>query len=166
MAWILARVTGKPLHASLHERIWSKIGLEEEAYFRVDSIGIPFAGGGLNLTLRDMARFGETMRLRGANVIPSAVIDDIQRGADKRQFEKAGYKTLPGWSYRNMWWVSHNGNGAYMARGIHGQGIYVDPAARVVIARFASHPLAGNVNLDPTTLPAFEAVANYLNKKH
>jgi CubicO group peptidase (beta-lactamase class C family) len=161
LAWILARVTGKPLHQLLHERIWSKIGLEEEAYFRVDSVGVPFAGGGLHLTLRDMARFGEMMRLR--QVVPSAVIDDIQRGGDKQKFAAAGYKTIPGWSYRNMWWVSHNANGAYMARGIHGQCIYVDPTARMVIARFASHPLAGNVNNDATTLPAFEAVARYLN---
>jgi CubicO group peptidase (beta-lactamase class C family) len=163
LAWILARVTGKPLQQLLHERIWSKIGLEEEAYFRVDSVGIPFAGGGLNLTLHDMARFGEMMRLR--QVVPAAVIDDIQRGGDRLQFAKAGYKTLGGWSYRNMWWVSHNANGAYMARGIHGQCIYVDPTARVVIARFASHPMAGNVNLDPTTLPAFEAVAKFVNKR-
>ena len=37
-----------------------------------------------------------------------------------------------------MWWVSHNDHGAYTARGIHGQAIYVDPAAEMVIVRFAS----------------------------
>ena len=40
-----------------------------------------------------------------------------------------------------MWWVSHNAHGAFTARGIHGQAIYIDPAAEMVIARFASHPL-------------------------
>ena len=44
-------------------------------------------------------------------------------------------------------------HGVYMARGIHGQAIYVDPAAEMVMAGFASHPLAGNVNLDPLSLP-------------
>ena len=48
-----------------------------------------------------------------------------------------------------MWWVSHNEHGAFTARGIHGQAIYVDPAAEMVIARFASHPLGANANLDP-----------------
>jgi len=49
-----------------------------------------------------------------------------------------------------------------MARGIHGQAIYVDPAAEMVIARFASHPLAANVNLDPLSLPAYRAIADRL----
>ena len=52
-----------------------------------------------------------------------------------------------------------------MARGVHGQAIYVDPAARMVIARFASHPKAGNAANDPTSLPAYEAVAKYLMAK-
>ncbi|MFX7090676.1 6-aminohexanoate hydrolase, partial [Acinetobacter baumannii] len=83
-----------------------------------------------NTTLRDLARFGEMMRNRGRfngqQVIPAAVVEDIERGGDRAHFAKAGYATLPGWSYRNMWWVSHNEHGAYMARGIHGQSIYVD----------------------------------------
>ena len=61
-----------------------------------------------------------------------------------------------------MWWVSHNEHGAFTARGIHGQAIYIDPAAEMVIARFASHPLGANVNLDPTSLPAYHAVAKHL----
>jgi CubicO group peptidase (beta-lactamase class C family) len=61
-----------------------------------------------------------------------------------------------------MWWISHNAHGAFTARGIHGQAIYIDPAAEMVIVRFASSPLAANVNLDPTSLPAYEAVARHL----
>ena len=49
-----------------------------------------------------------------------------------------------------------------MARGIHGQAIYIDPTAGMVIVRFASHPKAGNRNLDPTSLPAYRAVADHL----
>jgi len=75
---------------------------------------------------------------------------------------KAGYETLPGWSYRNQWWVSHNDHGAYSARGIHGQAIYIDPKAEMVIARFGSHPLASNSNFDATSLPAFHALARHL----
>jgi hypothetical protein len=36
----------------------------------------------------------------------------------------------------------------------------------MVIARFASHPLAGNMNLDPTSLPAYRAIADQLLRKH
>jgi len=94
--------------------------------------------------------------------VPKAVIDDIRGGGDRAKFTGAGYATLPGWSYRTMWWVSHNDHGAFMARGVHGQALYIDPAAEMVIARFASHPLAGNVNFDPTSLPAYHAVAAHL----
>jgi len=61
-----------------------------------------------------------------------------------------------------MWWVTHNEHGAYTARGIHGQVIYIDPKAEMVIARFGSHPLAANANFDPTSLPAYHALAKHL----
>jgi CubicO group peptidase (beta-lactamase class C family) len=53
-------------------------------------------------------------------------------------------------------------HGAYSARGIHGQAIYVDPVAEMVIARFGSHPVAANTAFDPTSLPAYRAVAEHL----
>lgn len=163
---VLRRVTGRSVSDLLRERIFSRLGAEHDAYFTVDSTGAEFAGGGLNLTLRDLARFGETMRLdgrfNGQQIVPRAVVEDIRRGGDRTKFALAGYKTLPGWSYRNMWWVSHNAHGAFTARGIHGQGIYIDPAAEMVIVRFASHPLAANANYDATSLPAYEAVARHL----
>ena len=163
---VLRRVTGKSLSDLLRERIFGRLGAEHDAYFTVDSTGVEFAGGGLNLTLRDLARFGEMMRLdgryNGVEIVAKRVIDGIRRGGNRELFAPAGYTTLPGGSYRDMWWVLHNEHGAYAARGIHGQGVYIDPAAEMVIARFASHPLAANINLDPTSLPAYEAVARHL----
>jgi CubicO group peptidase (beta-lactamase class C family) len=50
----------------------------------------------------------------------------------------------------------------FMARGVHGQAIVIDPVAEMVVARYASHPLAANANLDPTSLPAWEALAQHL----
>ncbi len=162
----LRRVTGKPLSELLSERIFAPMGAEHDAFFTVDSTGAEFAGAGLNLTLRDLARFGEVMRLdgryNGVQIVPESVITDIRTGGDRAMFAPAGYKTLPGWSYRSMWWISHNDHGVCTARGIHGQALYVDPAAEMVIARFASSPLAGNVHLDPTSLPAYDAVARHL----
>jgi CubicO group peptidase (beta-lactamase class C family) len=163
---VVRRVTGRPLSTLLEERIYAPLGPEQDAYFTVDPSGVEFAGGGMNLALRDMARFGEMMRMggrfNGRQIVPEAVVADVRRGANREHFVGAGYKTLPGWSYRNMWWVSHNAHGAYMARGIHGQAIYIDPAAEMVIARFASHHVAGNVGIDPTSLPAYDAVARHL----
>jgi len=101
-------------------------------------------------------------QFNGQQVIPKAVVEDIRRGADKAHFAKAGYATLPGGSYRNMWWVLHNADGAYAARGIHGQTIYIDPKAEMVIARYATFPMAANAFIDPTSLPAYQALADKL----
>lgn len=169
LGWLIARVSNRPAHHVLSERIWSRIGAEDDAAIAVDPAGTPFVAGGLNLRLRDLARFGEMIRLggrfNGQQIVPAAVIDDIRRGGSKDAFVPAGYKTLPGWSYHNQWWISHNEHGAFMGRGIHGQAVYVDPKAEMVIARFASHPMAGNVNLDPASLPAYHALAKHLMAK-
>jgi hypothetical protein len=166
LGWLIRRVTGQTAGDVLSERIWQKLGAEQDAYLLIDSEGTEFAGGGFNPTLRDMARFGEMIRLggrfNGQQIVPKAVVDDIRRGADRTRFAQAGYSLLPGWSYRNMWWVSHNEHGAFSARGIHGQAIYIDPKAGMVIARFASHPLAANAHVDPTSLPAYQALAEHL----
>lgn len=170
LGWIIARTSGKSVATLLSERIWSKMGAQQDAYYTVDSTGTPFAGGGFNAGLRDMARLGQIMLDDGLNngeqLIPKAAIASIRGGGDKAVFEKAGYSLLKGWSYRGMWWVSHNADGAYMARGVHGQALYIDPAARMVIARFASFPSAGNAAIDPTSLPAYQAVADHLMKKN
>ena len=167
LGWLIARVTDRnPIHV-LQERIWGRLGAEEDAYILVDSHGTGWAAGGLNATLRDHARFGEMMRLdgqyNGQQIVPEKVVQAIRDGASKTDFAKAGYKTLPGWSYRNQWWVSHNRNGAFAARGVHGQTIYIDPAAEMVIVRLASHPLAANANIDHVSLPAYQAIADRLS---
>ena len=166
LGWVIARATGRTVAQLLSERIWRHLGAEQDAYFTVDSIGTPFAGGGLNTGLRDLARFGEMLRndgrVKGRQIVPKAAVEDIRRGGDKAAFVKGGYPLLQGWSYRDMWWVTHNDHGAYMARGVHGQRIYIDPKAGMVIVRYASHPIAGNAANDPVTLPAFEALGRHL----
>jgi CubicO group peptidase (beta-lactamase class C family) len=169
LGWIISRVTGKDLAQLLSERIWSKMGAEQDAYITVDGKGTPFAGGGLSAGLRDLGRIGLLIlnggELNGQRLFPQEVVENIRAGGDKRAFAKAGYKTLKGGSYRGMWWVFHNKHGAFAARGVHGQTIYVDPTAEMVIVRFSSFPSAKNAKIDPTSLPAYQAVAEYLMKK-
>lgn len=168
LAWIVKRAANQSLADLLSQQIWQKLGAENDAYFMVDSIGTESGGGGLNTTLRDLARFGEMIRnkgrFNGQQVIPAEAVADIEKGGDKDKFAKAGYKTLPGWSYRDMWWNTQNADGAFMARGIHGQAIYIDPKAEMVIVRYASHPYAANGVNDPISLPAYDAVAKALMK--
>jgi CubicO group peptidase (beta-lactamase class C family) len=166
LGWLIRRVTGQSLGQVLSRRIWSRLGCEQDAYLSVDSAGTEFAGGGFSTNLRDLARFGEMMRgngyYNGVQIAPVAVVADICNGASQAQFVTGGYITLPGWSYRNMWWISHNEHGAYMARGIHGQALYIDPTAEMTIARYGSHHFAGNMLIDPKSLPAYHALAKHL----
>jgi len=166
LAWVMTRVTGARLESLISDRIWSHIGCEQDAYISVDSIGVAMGGGGMSASLRDLARFGELMRCEGTaqgrQLLPAAVIADIRRGADPAKFAMAGYQQLAGYSYRNMWWVSHDPLGVFEGRGIYGQRLYIAPAADVVIARFSSHPIATNSANDPITMPGFTAVCRLL----
>ena len=166
LAWIIKRASGKAFSELVSERIWRNLGAEYDAYVAVDSIGVESGGGGLYTSLRDLARVGEMMRndgrYNGRQIIPAEVVKDIRSGANKEHFAKGGYPTLPGASYRNMWWVLHNDHGAYSARGIHGQAIYIDPKAEMVIARYASNWRASNALNDPVSLPAYMALAKHL----
>ncbi|WP_372862168.1 serine hydrolase [Psychrobacter sp.] len=169
LGWIISRTTGKAVNELLSERIWQKIGAEQSAYMTVDAKGTPFAGGGLSAGLHDMARIGSLMlnkgEINGERLFPAAVVDNIEAGGDKEAFAKADYKQLTNGSYTSMWWLFNNPTPIYAARGVHGQTVYVDPAADMVIVRFASYPDASNGKIDPTSLPAYKAVANYLIRK-
>jgi CubicO group peptidase (beta-lactamase class C family) len=170
LGWVIARTTGKSVPDLLSARIWSRMGAEQDGYMTIDSRGTAFAGGGLSAGLRDLGRVGLLMlnegTINGSRLFPAEVVTSIRDGGDKAAFEKAGYTTLPGGSYRGMWWVFHNAHGAFAARGVHGQTIYIDPTAEMVIVRFASHPEAKNAYIDPTSLPAYQAVAEYLQSRN
>ncbi|BAT58843.1 6-aminohexanoate-dimer hydrolase [Variibacter gotjawalensis] len=168
LAGIVKRASGQSMADLLSTEIWQKLGAEEDAYFMVDSIGTESGGGGLATTLRDLARFGEMIRnngrFNGQQIVPEEAVADIRKSGDPAKFAKAGYPLLKGWAYRNMWWMTNNANGAFVARGIYGQAIYVDPKAEMVVVRYASHPQAANGVNDPVTLPTYEALAKTLGQ--
>ncbi|MER8656185.1 serine hydrolase [Mesorhizobium sp. M0847] len=168
IAWAMAKVTGFNLADYLHQQLWSRLGCEEDGYMLIDSVGTPMAGGGLSATLRDMARFGELIRREGdwhgSQLIPASIIDEIRRGDDPAKFAKTGSDLLRGYSYRAMWYVSHNELGAFEGKGMHGQRLYIAPEAEMVVARFASHPVGSSVGNDPISVPQFLALGRMLQE--
>ncbi|WP_086608357.1 serine hydrolase domain-containing protein [Erythrobacter donghaensis] len=167
LGWIISRVSGKSVTDLASERLWQRMGAEQDAYQTVDGKGVPFAGGGISAGLRDLGRLGQLMlnkgEINGERLFPAEVTEHIAKGGDPAKF--AGFPTIPGGSYTSQWWVFHNKHGAYAARGVHGQTIYVDPTAEMVLVRFASFPAAQNGRIDPTSLPAYQALAEYLMTK-
>jgi CubicO group peptidase (beta-lactamase class C family) len=164
LGWLLERVTGQSVAAQMQARFWATMGMEQNATLTVDRIGTAFAGAGLMTSLRDLARFGEMIRRggrwNGKQIMPVSAVAAIVKGGDARAFANAGYPGLEGGNYGSQWW--HRAGGQVLALGIHGQGIYIEPAAELVIARFASHPSASNRGINPVTIPAYDALAAWL----
>jgi CubicO group peptidase (beta-lactamase class C family) len=159
--WVISRVTGRALADNLSRYLWEPLGLQD-ADLLVDPVGTPFAGGGLCLRLEDLARFGESMRLGCAGLVPPAAITAIRRGGQPERFDVGRYPALRGWSYGSQWWHSHGVDGGFMARGIHGQLLWIAPGAELVVARFASHPVASNTANDSITQPLLQALGRAL----
>ena len=168
LGWIISRVSGKAVTELASERLWRRMGVEQDAYQTVDGKGVPFAGGGITAGLRDLGRLGQLMlnrgKLNGERLFPAEVVANISAGGDRSKFG-SGFPTVGAGSYTSQWWVFHNDHGAYAARGVHGQTIYIDPTAEMVLVRLASFPKAQNGFIDPTSLPAYQAVAEYLLSK-
>lgn len=163
LGWIVSRVTGKHFTEVMSERIWSRMGMEEDAYVMVDPIGTPLQGAGLNATARDLARFAEMLRrggeFNGQRILAKEVIADTVKGGDREKFKASGMAFRAGYSYRNQWWVLHNADGAYEASGVNGQMVHINPAAEMVVVKLSSHPVAGAGFTHPLTLRAWDALA-------
>ena len=166
LGWILRRVTGLSTAALIEQRIWSKLGAEQDGYMLQDAKGAEWAGAGFNVTLRDLARFAEMVRLdgqfNGQQIISPEVVQTIREGADREAFKAAGRDFQPGYSYRNQWWISHNPDGAIEALGIHGQMIHINPTVGLVMVRLSSHPVASSAATMPLSIPAMAALADLL----
>lgn len=169
LAWVITKVCNKPLADLISERFFKPMGAHIEGYYQLDATGTEFAGGGFNAALRDLAAFGEMIRndgfFNGKQILPQGLMKDIIENSNANKFDKESYPLLKGWAYRNMWWVMKNEDKAFCARGVHGQVIYINPVAETVIVRLASHPEASNSVNDPFSLPAYQALADYLKTK-
>lgn len=163
LGWIVSRVTGQHFAELLSDRLWRRMGMEEDAYVMVDPVGTPLQGAGLNATARDLARVGEMLRrggeFNGQRIIDRAVIDDLRRGGDREKFKASGMAFRPGYSYHNQWWILHDADGAFEASGVHNQFIHVNPAAEMVVVKLSSHPVASAGATHPLTLRAWAALA-------
>lgn len=153
LAWLMAELTQQSLAELMQTRIWSKLGADRDAFWIVNPSSVETSGSGLVTTLRDMARFGQMLLQKGSfngqKILPVAVVEDIERGADREAFSRgpAASPGNAGYSYHHQWWVTHNPYGAYLAMGYGGQILYIAPKADMVVAKFSSYPTptpAGN----------------------
>ncbi|MBG1233581.1 serine hydrolase domain-containing protein [Aestuariivirga litoralis] len=164
LGWIVERAGAAPIAQLLSALLWKPMGAAHDAYITVDAQGASRTAGGMCMTLADMARFGELIRLngkaQGQQIVPESWIADIWHKGDPVAWQKGDMTGLfPQGRYRSQWYVSDEKRTALCAIGIHGQWIYIDPNAELVIAKHSSQQTPEDTRLELLNLTLFEAIA-------
>ena len=133
---LVSSATKKNLSEYLSEKVWRPFGMEHDASWLLGSTGHEISGCCLQASTRDFARFGLFILGGGIaerkSVLPDGWIAEATRKhADTNQAE---------YGYGYQWWTVNDGS--YAARGIFGQGIFIDPKRKLVIASNSNWPQA------------------------
>jgi CubicO group peptidase (beta-lactamase class C family) len=158
---VMERVSGLPLAELIGTELWGPMGAEEDAYITVDNSGYALADGGFNASLRDYARFAllhlRGGRLNGRQIVPSAWIEETRNG-NCDLYQGVYREVLPRGAYHNQFWIEDPDRRAYMARGIFGQFIYIDPEADFAAVKLSTWPEFVSAERSIETLAAFRAI--------
>ncbi len=177
LGWVIERATGRRYADLVSESLWQPMGASRSAYITVDRLGAPRCAGGLCATTRDLARVGQLLVAGGRRsaggaggngvrtVLSGGAIDDLERGGDRAAWEGGDFVPyfdgLPV-RYRNQWYTLDGASPMLFCVGVHGQNLFVDRAAQLVIARFASQALPMDAKRLQITLRGVAAIREHL----
>jgi len=162
---VLRKATGRPVAEYFKEKLWSKMGTEQDAYFITDSTGEPMVLGGLNMLTRDYAKLGKLFMDDGQwhnqQIVPmNWVKDSVTPDAPhlipgKRESAKLSL------GYGYQWWLPVDANEEFMALGVYDQFIYVNKKANVVIVKNSANIdfMKNDFESALETTEAFRAIA-------
>ncbi|EMQ99138.1 serine hydrolase domain-containing protein [Paeniglutamicibacter gangotriensis] len=167
LGWVCEAAAKSPMAALMSELVWSKLGAEFDATMGIDQFGTGIFDGGINATMRDMARFGslflnDGLSPSGEQVLSKEWIAQTFAGApDSRDaFADSPVDNLmPGGMYRNQMWFPYPGDDVVLCLGIHGQMVYINRPAEVVAVKLSSWPIPQDPARLFPTLHAFDAIA-------
>ena len=129
---LVAQAVGRPLAEYLSEKVWKPAGMEQQATWILSRTGREISGCCLQAATRDFARIGlfvlDGARADGRSIVPDGWLAEATG-------ERVGIGR-PGRGYGYQWWTYPEG--AFAARGIFGQGLFIDPKRRLVIASNAN----------------------------
>ena len=145
---LVSRATKRPLSDYLSEKIWKPAGMEQQATWILSKTGQEISGCCIQAATRDFARFGLFV-LNGARAGTTTIVPDGWLA--EATSERTGIGQ-PGRGYGYQWWTYSDGS--FTARGIFGQGIFIDPKRRLVIASNANW---GGGATDPAAKEARDA---------
>ena len=168
---VLRAATGKSIVEYFNEKLWSKLGTEQDAIYITDSTGEPMVLGGLNLISRDYARLGTLYRdngmLNGQQIIPANWIEKsiTPDAAHLMPGKRDTANTNFGYGYQ--WWLPENPDQEFLAIGIYGQYIYIDRKHNVVIVKNSADRnfMANQYESKDIAVAAFRAIAQSLGDK-
>ncbi|WFE75199.1 serine hydrolase [Roseinatronobacter sp. S2] len=158
---VLEAATGMPVAEYLASRLWGPMGGEADASWSTDRTGREFALCCLNATLRDYARFGrlylEGGVRDGRQIVPA---DWVHASVNPTAAHlQPGQNPASSWTfgYGYQWWIPEDPQGDFVAIGVWGQYIYVDPIREVVIVKVSADPDFDDN--DHETIATFRAIA-------
>ena len=135
---LVSSATKKNLSDYLAEKVWRPFGMEQDASWLLGSTGHEISGCCVQASTRDFARLGLFM-LGGGMAEGKSVLPD---GWIAAATTKQAATTRPGYGYGYQWWTMDDGS--YTARGIFGQGIFIDPKRKLIIASNSNWPHASD----------------------
>ena len=135
---LLAQATKKPLATYLSEKIWVPAGMEQPATWILSKTGQEISGCCIQAATRDFARVGQFI-MNGAMVNGKSIVPDGWL-ADATTTRMPIGQPERGYGYQ--WWTY--ADGSYSARGIFGQGIFIDPRRKLVVALNANWGTGAN----------------------
>jgi hypothetical protein len=147
MGLVIEAAVGQRFHAYLAERLWAPMGARGAAHITVDRIGAARAAGGMCVTPRDLARFGQLVLDGGATadgrqLIPASWIIDMRENGDAEAWRRGHDKSIfPDGRYRSFWYNAGDERDSFCAIGLHGQWLWIDPASRIVLVKMSSRPV-------------------------
>jgi CubicO group peptidase (beta-lactamase class C family) len=169
LGWVLEAATGRSLAAYASERLWSHIGADRDAYYWLTRARprTAIGAGSFNATARDVARLGLLMAndgvVAGKQIVPR---DWVHRslGSDLRQLAVGalGPSGYDHYGYSNLWWtLGASAFHAFTGLGVHGQYLFVDSAADVVIVKCSAWPTQDDERRDRETISALRRIADH-----
>ena len=146
LAWLISEVTGEKYQDLLTRELWQPMGAMHDASIILDSQGLAVGNGGISCTARDLALFGQLILNGGCvkerQLIPKVWIKETFAGASEDVISADYLQALhPGGSYKNKWWITASSAGEIYGVGIYGQYVWIDPTAKIVVAKFSSLPI-------------------------
>jgi CubicO group peptidase (beta-lactamase class C family) len=133
---LVSSATGKTLSDYLSEKVWRPFGMEQNASWLLGSTGHEISGCCIQASTRDFARFGLFI-LDGGMAQGKPVLPDGWIAAATTKHTDTGQAEF---GYGYQWWIMNDGS--YAARGIFGQGIFIDPRRKLIIASNSNWPHA------------------------